>query len=440
MFRYPRRREFDIEPFKRESGPHDIRYGLPHNVNFCKKCVISNQRPNSAVEYGHTKDSKKTTIHFDEHGVCDACRMAEQKHGTIDWAERERQLRELCDRHRSTDGSYDCVVPGSGGKDSFYAAHMLRTKYGMHPLTVTWAPHIYTEWGWKNFQSWIHAGFDNFLCTPNGRIHRLITRLAVENLFHPFQPFMFGQKALAPKMALLHKIPLVFYGENEAEYGNPIADTQSAKRDWSYFTASDKSKIYLGGTSLSDLKEHFGVEEYELQPYLPANPEHIEQQKVEVHYLGYYLKWHPQSCYYYSVEHGNFQASPERTPGTYSKYNSIDDRIDDFHYFTTFIKFGIGRATYDAAQEIRSGDITRDEGVALSKRFDGEFPDRFADEIFRYLSIPESEFPQASKMFEQPVMDYEYFMHLADTFRSPHLWKFEDGEWKLRHQVWHPEV
>jgi N-acetyl sugar amidotransferase len=438
MFRYPKRRDFDIEPFKRDTGTHDTRYGLPHDVAFCKKCVISNQRPNSAVEYGHTKESKKTTIHFDEHGVCDACRMAEQKHGTIDWTERERELRELCDRHRSNDGSYDCVVPGSGGKDSFYAAHMLRNKYGMHPLTVTWAPHIYTEWGWKNFQSWIHAGFDNFLCTPNGRIHRLITRLAVENLFHPFQPFMFGQKALAPKMALLHKIPLVFYGENEAEYGNPIADTQTAKRDWSYFTASDKSKIYLGGTSLADLKEHFGVEEYELQPYLPANPDHIEQQKVEVHYLGYYLKWHPQSCYYYSVEHGGFQASPERTPGTYSKYNSIDDRIDDFHYYTTFIKFGIGRATYDAAQEIRSGDINRDEGVALSKRFDGEFPERFADEIFRYLSIPAKEFPEASRMFEQPNMDYEYFMHLADTFRSPHLWKFEDGEWRLRHQVWHP--
>ena len=95
------------------------------------------------------------------------------------------------------------------------------------------------------------------------------------------------------------------------------------------------------------------------------------------------------------------------------------------------------RATYDAAQEIRSGDITREEGVALSKRFDGEFPERFADEIFRYLSIPEKEFPEAFKMFEQPIMDYEYFMHLADTFRSPHLWKYEDGEWKLRHQVWH---
>jgi N-acetyl sugar amidotransferase len=306
----------------------------------------------------------------------------------------------------------------------------------MHPLTVTWAPHVYTEWGWRNFQAWIHAGFDNFLCTPNGRVHRLLTRLAVENLFHPFQAFIFGQKSLAPKMALLHKIPLVFYGENEAEYGNPIADTNSARRDWSYFTAQDKSKIYLGGTSVADLQEQFGVDAYELQAYLPADPDEIERNRVEVHYLGYYLKWHPQSCYYYSVEHGGFQASPERTPGTYSKYNSIDDRIDDFHYYTTFIKFGIGRATYDAAQEIRSGDITREEGLALARRFDGEFPERFAEEIFRYLSIPEREFPQATRMFEQPIMDREYFDNLADSFRSPHLWLHSEGKWQLRRSVW----
>lgn len=435
MLVYPRRRPFDIEPFRVRDGELATRYGLPEKIEFCFRCVISNQRPNSAVEYEHTKDSKKKTIRFDAHHVCDACKVAEQKKA-IDWQAREAQLRELCDRHRSKDGSYDCLVPGSGGKDSFFAAHLLKYKYGMHPLTVTWAPHVYTEWGWKNFQSWIHAGFDNYLCTPNGRVHRLLTRLAVENLFHPFQAFMFGQKALAPKMALLHKIPLVFYGENEAEYGNPIEDTASAKRDWSYFTAEDKSKIYLGGTSVADLRDHFGVEEHDLQPYLPANPSQIDAQGVEVHYLGYYLKWHPQECYYYSVENGGFQASPERTPGTYSKYNSIDDRIDDFHYYTTFIKFGIGRATYDAAQEIRSGDITREEGVALVQRFDGEFPERFAEEIFRYLSISEKEFPQASRMFEQPMMDYEYFMHLADTFRSPHIWMYADGEWKLRRQVW----
>ncbi len=438
MPRYPRHRDIDLAPFRSDT-PSDARYGLPLQVRFCRRCVISNQRPNSAVEYEHTKDSQKKTIHLDASGVCDACRMAEQKQGSIDWAERERQLRELCDRHRRGDGSYDCVVPGSGGKDSFYAAHILKHKYGMHPLTVTWAPHIYTEWGWRNFEAWLHAGFDNFLCTPNGRVHRLVTRLAVENLFHPFQPFIFGQKALAPKMALLHKIPLVFYGENEAEYGNPIADTQSAERDWSYFTSGDKSTIHLGGTSVADLQDQFGVDSHELQPYLPANPDQIRQRKIEVHYLGYYLKWHPQSCYYYAVEHGGFQASPERTPGTYSKYNSIDDRIDDFHYYTTFTKFGIGRATYDAAQEIRSGDITRDEGVALVRRFDGEFPERFAEEVFRYLSIPPKEFAKASTMFEQPLMDRSYFDNLADSFRSPHLWKYEHGEWKIRHAVWQGE-
>ncbi|KAF0220675.1 MAG: hypothetical protein FD174_999 [Geobacteraceae bacterium] len=435
MKKHPVPPPVDIAHFNVAEDSLEAKYGLPNAVKFCTKCVISNQRPNSAIEYEHTKTSKKQTINLDEHGVCDACRVTEQKKNTIDWKERERELKELCDRHRSKDGSYDCLVPGSGGKDSFFQAHVLKYKYGMHPLTVTWAPHVYTEWGWKNFQAWIHAGFDNFLCTPNGRVHRLVTRLAVENLFHPFQPFMFGQKSLAPKMAILHKTPLIFYGENEAEYGNPIADTSTAKRDWSYFTAEDKSKVFLGGTSVSDLKNHFGLDDNDLQPYYPADPEMIEKNKIEVHYLGYYLKWHPQECYYYAVENGGFQASPERTPGTYSKYNSIDDRIDDFHYHTTFIKFGIGRATYDASQEIRNDEITRDEGVALVKKFDGEFPERFADEIFKYLSIPEKEFPIASKMFEQPIMNKDYYMSLADQFRSPHLWKQENGTWKLRHTV-----
>ena len=210
-------------------------------------------------------------------------------------------------------------------------------------------------------------------------------------------------------MAILFDIPLVFYGENEAEYGNPIGDTESSVRDWSYFTSSDKSKIHLGGVPISTLKENFGITENDLQPYLPADPQQILDKKIEVHYLGYYLKWHPQSAYYYAVENGGFSASPERTPGTYSKYNSIDDKIDDLHYFTTGTKFGLGRASYDAAQEIRSGDIDREEGIALVTRFDHEYPSRFIDELFTYLSITQKEFPIASQMFEEPLMTKEYF-------------------------------
>ena len=425
----------DLRDFAKDNRDSKALYGLPKETIFCKKCVISNQRPNSAIEYNHTQESKKNTINFDTNGICDACNFAEKKQNSIDWAERERELIDLCDQHRKHDGSYDCILPGSGGKDSFYASHILKTKYNMHPLTVTWAPHIYTDWGWKNFQAWIHAGHDNFLMTPNARVHRLLTRLSTELLLHPFQAFMFGQKSLAPKMAILHDIPLVFYGENEAEYGNPISDTETAKRDWSYFASDDQSKIHLGGVSIGDLKKNFGLDQNDLQPYLPANPDHINKKNIDVHYLGYYLKWHPQSCYYYAVSNGNFQASPERTPGTYSKYNSIDDRIDDLHYYTTGVKFGLGRASYDAAQEIRSGEINREEGVALVNKFDHEYPERFIDELFQYLSIPEDEFPVASKMFEKSTMNRDYFEVLTNQFRSPHLWYFENKKWHLRSTI-----
>ena len=100
---------------------NNVKYGLPAEVKFCKKCVISNQRPNAAIEHEHTKDTKKQTINFDEKGVCDACRVAEKK-ATINWHEREKELIELCDRYRRNDGSYDCLISGSGGKDSFYMA------------------------------------------------------------------------------------------------------------------------------------------------------------------------------------------------------------------------------------------------------------------------------------------------------------------------------
>lgn len=433
---FPARLPIDVDAFAPDAAAPAPRYGLPQEVRFCRSCVISNQRPSSAVEFKHTIGSAKSTIHFDDEGVCDACRVAERKAREIDWAARERELRDLCDQYRGSGDRYDCLVPGSGGKDSFYAAHVLKHKYGMNPLTVTWAPHSHTEWGWANFQAWIHAGFDNILFTPNGRVHRLLTRLAVENLFHPFQPFILGQKNLAPKMAERFGIRLVFYGENEAEYGNPIADMSLPRRDSQFHAATERDSLYLGGVAVDVLKSEFGLTDIDLDPYFPAGSGALEQAGIDVRYLGYYLKWHPQSAYYYSVEHGGFQASPERTPGTYSKYNSIDDRIDDLHYYTTFIKFGIGRATYDAAQEIRSGDITREEGGALVRRFDGEYPERFETENFAYLSVPADHFPVAHRFFEQPVMDRDYFMHLADRFRSPHLWRRDGGEWRLRRTVW----
>ena len=152
--------------------------------------------------------------------------------------------------------------------------------------------------------------------------------------------------------------------------------------------------------------------------------------------MGYYIPWHPQSAYYYAVEKGGFKPSPERTPGTYSKYSSIDDKIDDLHYYTTFIKFGMGRATYDSAQEIRNNELTREEEIQLVKQFDGEYPTRFENELFEYLSMNKKDYPLVHKLFERPIMTKNYFNLLTDNFRSPHIWMFENNNWKLRKTIY----
>ena len=173
-------------------------------------------------------------------------------------------------------------------------------------------------------------------------------------------------------------------------------------------TIPPKTKVEIvDDLSLSDLKI-----------FLPLEKSFYENNELEIHYLGYYLKWIPQEAYYYAVENSNFKARPHRTQGTYSKYNSIDDKIDDLHYYTRYIKFGIGRATDDASQEIRNLHINREEAKALVKRFDGEFPDRYFSEIMNYIDLDES-----------------MFHSLCDEFRSPHLWKRFNSEWKLRHTV-----
>jgi hypothetical protein len=130
------------------------------------------------------------------------------------------------------------------------------------------------------------------------------------------------------------------------------------------------------------------------------------------------LRWDSQECYYYAAKNTGFQANTERTEGSYSKYSSIDDKTDPFHYYTTLAKFGIGRATYDAAQEIRNGKITREEGVALVKRFDQEFPKKYFKEFLQYVDMSE-----------------EKFHKFIDAGRSPHLWEKKGGEWILKHQV-----
>lgn len=388
-------------------------YGLPEKVLFCKKCIISNQRPSSVVEFKNTLEQKKRGIDFSAQGICEACEYNDVKQ-EIDWKERENELLKLLEKHRKPSG-YDCVVPGSGGKDSAYTAHVLKDKYGMNPLTVTWAPHLYTEIGWENFVNWSHVGgLDNILFTPNGKLHRYLTKIAFLNLLHPFQPFINGQKIIGPLIASKFNIPLVFYGENQAEYGNSKNENKSSLMSNKFFSEKEISDIKIGGQSIKSIIKETNFTINEFQPYLPLNINEINQKKIEQRFLGYYLKWDPQECFYYAVQNTGFKPNKERTEGSYSKYSSIDDKIDPFHYYCTLIKFGIGRTTYDAAQEIRNKKITREEGVALVNKFDNEFPKKYFKEFLIYLDIEE-----------------DVFWKTVDSFRSPHLWTKKNGKWSL---------
>ncbi len=384
---------------------------LPKEIKFCKNCVVSNQRPRTA---------------FNKDGICSACEWAYEKDHVIDWEKRETELRELCDKYRSSDGSFDIVVPSSGGKDSTYVAHQLKHRYRMHPLCVTWAPFEYTKIGWQNLQNFIRAGFNDILGQPDQKIHRKLSRLCFELVGDPWQPFTYGQKNWAYHIASTFKIPLIMYGENgELEYGGSAKYKHKPKEG-----SEEYEELYFKGAGVDEIV-NIGLErgifdKKEIEPktfqlYKAPPVDDIIKSGIEMHWYSYYHKWTPQENYYYAVENAEFQTSPEgRSEGTYTKYSSLDDKLDDFHWYMSYIKFGMGRASRDAQTDIRRHHITREEGVVLVKRYDGEVPKRYFQWFLEYLNIQE-----------------KYFWEVCDFYRElSHVWEKKDGKWIMKYPVY----
>ena len=123
----------------------------------------------------------------------------------------------------------------------------------------------------------------------------------------------------------------------------------------------------------------------------------------------------PQENFYYAVENTGFQANAQRIEGTYQKYQSLDDKIDGFFFYTGYIKFGYGRAMLDSSMEVRNGHITKEEGLGLIKQFDGEFPIKYEKEFLDYISMTREEFDE-----------------LCDKFRPDHIWEKKSNRWQLR--------
>jgi len=279
--------------------------------------------------------------------------------------------------------------------------------------------------GITNFFSLIDNGFNNILVSPDGSVQRRLSKLAFENLGHPMQPFVVGQRVVGPKAALMYGVSLVFYGDNVAEYGNRIEDNYKPQMPSELFTCFNfdwkdglLDQYMLSGLSLKQLLSDYGFTRNDLMPYRSPAQEEIDDNQIEVHYMSYYRKWVPQDNYYYAVEHTGFQPNPTRRDGSFGRYSGVDDMLEDLNYFMHVIKFGMGRATWDAAQEVRSGRLERAEAVTLVQKYDQEYPRTYLAEILDYLDLSQ-----------------EQFDDILDQFRTPHLWSFDNRGWRLRHVV-----
>lgn len=381
------------------SGKADIdtTYNLDDSVEFCAKCVISNQRPR---------------IVFDSSGVCNACLYWQRKRD-VEWEERREKFEDLLDSFRSKDGSFDVLVPSSGGKDSVRVALALRDDYGMHPLTFTWAPFVYTQIGFRNLYWHVHHGFDNVLLHPKGNIHRMMTRESLIRLGDPFQPFIYGQSYSPLKVAAQYGIGLVVDGENgDAEYGG---DPESEKLDG--FGEDAANDFWLSGLGLDYwLKE--GFTRRDLQMYFPEPSKENSGAKVKRVFFSFFHDWRPQDNFYIASE-GGFKPNNIRSQGTYSKYASLDDQVDPFHYHLGMLKFGIGRATSDAAHEVREGLISREEAVSLVSKYDTETPTAH----------------QYRTMANYAGLSLEELRMVENRWRNERLWERDQEGYRLRFPV-----
>jgi N-acetyl sugar amidotransferase len=371
-------------------------------IFWCKNCLNTSTRPR---------------ITFDERGWCNACQWMEEKK-KLNWSRREKELTNILTSHRSNDGGFDCIVPVSGGKDSAFVAHQLKHRFGMNPLCVTWAPFDWTTIGFSNLKNFVDSGFFNIIGQPNGNLHRKLAKISFRAIGDPWQPFTYGQKTWAFHMAKKFGIKLMFYGENgEIEYGGSLKyknKPNESIEDWDdhHFRGADISLMTDIGLENGILTKQEACDP-DLFAYNSLSMDEIKGSGLEMHWMSYYQKWVPQENFYYAATHTGFRCNDSgRSESTYTKYTSLDDKMDGFHWLLGYAKFGLGRASRDAQTDIRRHHITREEGVRLVHLYDHEFPSKYFQWMLEYLGISE-----------------EYFFEVVDFYKNgSNVWEYKNGK------------
>ena len=367
-------------------------------VDVCKKCLMPNTRPR---------------IVFDENGVCNACNHAEAKDET-NWGERKKEFLEILDKYRSKDGSWDCIVPWSGGKDSSSIAYKLKYEFNMNPLLITFSPMVPNDVGSHNREAMIKAGFDHLFFRADQKTHRkLAKRFFVErgNLKVAWDA---GINAIPVQVAVKFKIPLIFYAEHgESEYGGKVINEESTKiRDF-----TEVIEHQIGDDPRNWVDDDIDVKN--LNSYIYPSLDEVEAVGVKALYFSYFFKWSMFDNYNYIKDKIGFElAEGGRSSGTFTNFDSLDDKADNIYYYMQYVKFGFGRCIRDSCRFIQNGNMTREEALEAVKKYDGEFPEQYFDEMLDYLQLSREE-----------------FIEIVDKHRNQEIWQNDGEEWRLTFDV-----
>ena len=345
-------------------------------IIYCKRCIMPSTKPD---------------LFIDEKGICSACRSYEQRK-EVDWGLRKKELLEVLDKYRCKTGrNYDCIVPGSGGKDS--STQTLRMlELGMNPLCVTASTDKLSNIGRRNIENLKSHGVDYIEVSTNARVRHAINRIALTQVGDISWPEHVAIFTIPVRIAVQMNVSLLVWGENsQNEYGGPAsaAEGKVLTRRWLEEFGG------LLGLRVSDLLGEQGIEEKHLIQYTYPTDEELQRANVTGIFLGYYLPWDGYSNALYAQAHG-FETYHKPVEGSLVNYENLDNCQTGIHDYFKFLKYGFGRATDLACMHIRRGRLSREDAVCAVKMHDGRFPWSYLgcslEEILKDIDVSLEEF------------------------------------------------
>ena len=375
-------------------------------MRYCKLCLYP--------------ENAKPTIIFDDQGVCSGCNYhLSRKDVDVDWDERKRMFEEIVGEAKEMaaqrGNSHDCIVPVSGGKDSHFQVWLLKEKYGLNPLLVSFNHGFNTPAGLRNLNNLIEkSGCDAVVYTAGKHSVRKISRYMLETVGDLTWHYHAGIRTLPFKVAVEKNIPLIVWGEHGFAELTGIVSL----KDFVEFTNWNRIEHDMRGIEAEQLIGKNGITRSDIEPYIYPNDEELEAVEVRGIYISNFFKWNAEEHAKMMNKVWDFGYVSYKRDRTFNLYSKIEDHANDVHDYLKYLKFGYGRATDDASMEIRHGRLSRDEGLKLVKEYDAKEP-RTLQFYCDFLEITKSQFYQ-----------------IIEPMRDKSIWEKRETGWVATDACW----